>query len=68
MGLSFSASKRTRRKHWEHQRENFFLACRLMSPPGMALVSSNVELYCSKNIIIGKMHDLNKYLFLRDGK
>lgn len=41
-GLSFSASKRTKRKHLEHQRGSFFLACKLMSQPGMALVSSDL--------------------------
>lgn len=48
-GSSFFASKRTKKKHLEHQRESFFLACKLMSQLGMARVSSNIRLYYRKD-------------------
>lgn len=49
MVLSFSASKKTRRKLWEHQRESFFLACKSMSQPGMAPVWSHAKLWQQRN-------------------
>lgn len=52
-GSSFFASKRTKKKRSEHQRESFFSACKLMSQLGMARVSSNIRLYYRK-IIVGK--------------
>lgn len=46
-GLSFSANKKTKRKHLEHQRGSFFLECKSMSQLGMVLVSSHFQL-CSR--------------------
>lgn len=48
-GSFFFASKRTKKKHLEHQRESFFSACKLMSQLGMARVSSNIRLYYRKD-------------------
>lgn len=45
MGLSFSANKKTKRRHSEHQRGSFFLGCKSMSQPGTVLVSSHFQLY-----------------------
>lgn len=52
MVLFFSASKRTKRKRLEHQRGSFFLACKLMSQLGMALVRFDRQHCCSKNVTI----------------
>lgn len=56
MGLCFSASKRTKKRHLEHQRGSFFLACKLMSRPGMAPVSFDLLAVLQQNIIIVKTH------------
>lgn len=63
MGLCFFDSKRTKKKHLEHQRGSCFLACKLMSQPGMAPVSSDLQLFCRRNLIIGKTQKFKKYTF-----
>lgn len=68
MVSSFSANKRTKRKLWEHQRESFFLACKSMSQPGMALVWSYTNLYHNRGTIIGTVHGFTAHLFFRDWK